>query len=469
MVTDERAHTARWRSVVARGRRSVVASGRRSASTDRTGGTTRPRRFARVGRVVPVAVVQVLGTIVASHGAGAPRWRSVGGPDGGSGVGGLTGGPFAADPLVLTPLAVVLLVLGVVVLPFRFRAPVVVLGITLATTVGFGFVVSPRGPFVAALTMALVNAVFRGRRREALVAAAVAFLVLPWTDLVTGRTSALPWAAMTLALAWATATIAVAELARIRIERAAEARRARADAEVRRAGEERVRIARELHDSVAHNMSLINLQAGVALHLGTDLPDQTRTSLTNIRDSSREALVELRTILGVLRSVDAEQPPGRTPTPGLDRVPELVERARAAGLHVALEVRGPVTDLTGVVDRNGFRIVQESLTNVMKHARGSDASVLVDVGEDTVDITVTDHPRSRDETADAAGAAGAGSDPRGGGPVGIGATGNGLIGMRERATAVGGSFAAGPLAAGGWQVRARLPREDATRTGGRAP
>jgi signal transduction histidine kinase len=412
--------------------------------------------------VVPVAVVQILGTLAASHGTGIGAGAVRGAGDGvGRGAVGPGGGPFAADPLTLTPLAIGLLVAGVVALPFRYRAPVAVLAVTLATTIGYAFVVSPRGPFVAALTMALVNAVFRGRRREALVAAAVAFVVLPWTDLLTGRTSMLPWGAMTLALAWATATIAVAELARVRVERAAEVRRSRAEAEVRQAGEERIRIARELHDSVAHAMSLITLQAGVALHLGADLPEPTRSSLTNIRDASREALVELRTILGVLRSVDADPSVPRAPTPGLDRLPELAERARAAGLDVSLavdvdgDVDGPGAGLASVVDRNAFRIVQESITNVMKHARGNSAAVVVEVGEDTVDITVTDRPGP--------------GEPDAPGVVGIGATGNGLIGMRERATAVGGSFSAGPLAEGGWQVRARLPRVDAARTGGTTP
>ncbi|WFR68301.1 histidine kinase [Curtobacterium flaccumfaciens] len=255
---------------------------------------------------------------------------------------------------------------------------------TLATTIGYALVVSPRGPFVAALTMALANAWLRGHRSWVAVSAGLAVAVLPTADTVLGRSSVLDLSAVLLCVAWVTVTIAVSELVRVRLERVAERRRQRAEAERRRAGDERVRIARELHDSVAHSMSLINLQAGVALHLGADLPDQTRESLANIRDSSRDALVELRTILGVLRSVDGEPgAPGdagggtdgvgsaRHPTAGLDRVPDLVERARAAGVDVDVAVEGDPSTVRGVTDRNAFRIVQESVTNVMKHAPGT--------------------------------------------------------------------------------------------------
>ncbi|WIB11977.1 histidine kinase dimerization/phosphoacceptor domain-containing protein [Curtobacterium sp. MCPF17_052] len=215
-------------------------------------------RFARVGRVLPVALVQIVGTLVAT------RWAAGVGP---GAVGG--GGPpwtqrlgDGVDPVFLGPLAWVLLVGGTVVLPFRWRWPVVVLALTLGTTIGYALVVSPRGPFVAALTMALANAWFRGHRVPTYAAAAVATVVLPSADTLTGRAPFPTVTTMTLCLAWLTVTIAVTELVRVRVARAADARRARLAAEQQRAGAERVRIARELHDSVAHSMSLINLQAG---------------------------------------------------------------------------------------------------------------------------------------------------------------------------------------------------------------
>jgi signal transduction histidine kinase len=434
-------------------------------------------RFARVGRVLPVALVQIVGTLVAT------RWAAGVGP---GAVGG--GGPpwtqrlgDGVDPVFLGPLAWVLLVGGIVVLPFRWRWPVVVLALTLGTTIGYALVVSPRGPFVAALTMALANAWFRGHRVPTYAAAAVATVVLPSADTLTGRAPFPTVTTMTLCLAWLTVTIAVTELVRVRVARAADARRARLAAEQQRAGAERVRIARELHDSVAHSMSLINLQAGVALHLGAELPEQTRESLLNIRDSSKQALVELRTILGVLRAVDA--PSGtsdRAPVAGLDRVPDLVVRARAAGVDVALHLEGPVDAVADVVSRNAFRIVQESVTNVMKHAADHRATVVVDVGAEVVDITVTDVPSSVSTVAGAprsdethhgrrpssglARAAGPDSDAeRLGRSIGR-SQGNGLVGMRERAAAVGGTLAVGPTPDDGWSVRARLPIGEPART-----
>lgn len=392
-------------------------------------------RFARVGRVVPVALLQLIGTVVASRWSGGGR----------AGPPWLTHGVATpVEPVALGPLALALLVAGVVALPFRWWRPRGVLWFVLAATLGFAAVVSPRGPFVAALTMALANAWFRGRRVEVVVAAVLAVLWLPSADVVLGRSPAFDPAVVLLALAWAVVTIVVTELVRVRVERAAERRRARADAERRRAGEERVRIARELHDSVAHSMSLINLQSGVALHLGADLPEPTRQALGNIRDTSREALVELRTILGVLRSVDGQPGSERNPTPGLDRLPDLVERARAAGIAVDADVTGEPSSLDGAVDRSAFRIVQEAITNVMKHAPANRAAITVVIGDETVAVAVTDH--SLDTDAHGASRTTPISD-----------SGNGLIGMRERATAVGGTFRAGPRPGGGWVVEARLP------------
>jgi signal transduction histidine kinase len=405
------------------------------------------RRFARIGRVLPVAFLQIIGTLVASRlGAGAVDPGSAGGPPWarhafGAGVG--------AGVVHLGPVAIALLVAGVVVLPWRWRWPRGVLLVTLATTVGYALVVSPRGPFVAALTMALANAWLRGHRGWVTGAAVLSVLVLPTADTVLGRSSVIDLSAVLLCVAWLTVTIAVSELVRVRLERVAERRRQRVDAERRRAADERVRIARELHDSVAHSMSLINLQAGVALHLGADLPDQTRESLVNIRDSSRDALVELRTILGVLRAVDAptgaEASAGseRNPTPGLERLPALVERARAAGVDVRASIDGDPATLGGVTDRNAFRIVQESVTNVMKHAPGHHADISVTIGTDVVDLLVEDRPIGGRLTSTASAT--------------LGPSGNGIIGMRERANAVGGALRAGPTTEGGWRVTARLP------------
>ncbi|WP_141693481.1 histidine kinase dimerization/phosphoacceptor domain-containing protein, partial [Curtobacterium sp. UCD-KPL2560] len=255
-------------------------------------------RFGRIGRVLPIAVVQIAGTLLASGVAGGPS-----GPGPGARPHWVIGGP-PSPPVDVVPLAVVLLVAGVVALPWRWSFPRTVLVVTLCTTVGYAVLVPARGPFVAALTMAMANAWFRGHRSAVLVSAAVAVALLPTADDLVGRSSGADLDGVFLALAWVTVTIVVSELARDRTERVAERRRARVAAEQQRARDERVQIARELHDSVAHSMSLINLQAGVALHLGAGLPEATKESLTSIKDTSRDALVELRAILGVLRSAD---------------------------------------------------------------------------------------------------------------------------------------------------------------------
>lgn len=429
--------------------------------------------------MLPVAVVQVVGTLVAAH------WGATGtdgpvhpGPPWTTGV--------ASAPVEVTPLGLAMLVAAVVVLPARWRFPVPVLGVAAVTTLGYALVVAPRGPFVAALTMAAVNAWLRGHRRSAAAVVVAAGVVLPWADVVTGRAVVVPWTGIGLAVAWVAVTLSVSELARLRILRAAEARRAEAAERRRRAEDERVRIARELHDSVAHNMSLINLQAGVALHLGDDLPAPTRAALTSIRDASHEALVELRAVLGVLRRVDDAAPgtPDRSPVPGLDRLDDLVVRARAAGLDIDRTVDGPLASLGRIVDRTAFRIVQESITNVMKHAPRHHVDVVVVVGPDIVDLTVQDgarRPASADDGRRAAQTSS--SDPvdadaavDGSAPVdgstsidadgpdrargGLGPSGNGIIGMHERVAAVGGVLEAGPLAGGGWRVHARLPVTD---------
>lgn len=396
----------------------------------------RRRRFARYGRIVPIAVVQLFGTVAASGTFGARPGH--GGPPFHSPV-----SLAAVHPGALSAFAIVLLLGSIAVLPWRWRWPVSVLATVAACTIAFAFVAPARGPYVAALTMALTNAVLLGHRVPALVGAAVSFLVLPWADFLTGRTPVLPWTAMTLTAAWLIATLAIAELARVRIARSADARAARAAEARRRADDERVRIARELHDSVAHNMSLINLQSGVALHLGRELPEQTRAALTAIHDASATALAELRAILGVLRSPDGTNPATRAPGPSLRQLPDLVDRARAAGLDVSLTISGTVERVGGITDASTYRIAQEAVTNVMKHAPRHRVTITVSVGTDIVDITVSDEPG-----ADSAERRRAAS---------IGSSGNGIIGMRERAAAVGGTLSAGPTPSGGWTVRARLP------------
>jgi signal transduction histidine kinase len=201
----------------------------------------------------------------------------------------------------------------------------------------------------------------------------------------------------------------------------------------RRLGEERLRIAREVHDVVAHAMVAINVQAGVAAHRLDQDPEQARTALRAIKDTSGEALTDLRATLGVLRGEDAEAPLG--PTAGLGDLDELAAGLRAAGVEVELEVSG-VADLPGAVQAAGYRIVQEALTNALRHAGAR--HVRVRVGRDGGALRV--------EVAD-----------DGGGAPSNGGGGSGLPGMRERAAALGGTLEAGPVPGGGWRVLAELP------------
>ncbi|WP_128434173.1 sensor histidine kinase [Streptomyces cyaneus] len=213
-------------------------------------------------------------------------------------------------------------------------------------------------------------------------------------------------------------------------QRALEAERTREEAALRRAGEERLRIARELHDSLTHSISIVKLQAGVAVHLARKRGEEVPPALLAIQEASGEAMRELRATLEVLRT---DEPTG---TPAL-----LVERARAAGLAVELTVTGEERPLAATVDRAMYRIVQEALTNAARHAGPAKVSVQLDYGEGELTIGVED-----DGTAD---------------PSSPPTPGTGLTGMRERVTALGGTLDAAPREEGGFAVRARLPLEEA--------
>ncbi|MFI5550614.1 sensor histidine kinase [Streptomyces sp. NPDC051738] len=213
-------------------------------------------------------------------------------------------------------------------------------------------------------------------------------------------------------------------------QRAQEAERTREEAALRRAGEERLRIARELHDSLTHSISIVKLQAGVAVHLARKRGEEIPPALLAIQEASGEAMRELRATLEVLRT---DEPTG---TPAL-----LVERARAAGLAVELTVTGEERPLAATVDRATYRIVQEALTNAARHAGPAKVAVQLTYGEGDLMIRVED-----DGTAD---------------PSSPPTPGIGLTGMRERVTALGGTLDAGPRAEGGFAVRARLPLGEA--------
>ena len=225
---------------------------------------------------------------------------------------------------------------------------------------------------------------------------------------------------------------------------------ARAEQEARRRiDDERLRIARDLHDVVAHTMATINVQASAAAQLLTDRPEAAAEALQTIRAASKDGLRELRTILNVLRRADEAEP--TQPAPGLAQLGPLIDRAGLAGLPATLTVTGPPRPLPVAVELAAYRIVQESLTNTIRHAGQATATVTLAYRDTDLLIEVTDTGRGP-----ALGAARE-ADPaeRGAG------SGHGLAGMRERAASVGGAIEAGPRAAGGFRVAARLPVPEA--------
>ena len=313
--------------------------------------------------------------------------------------------------------AVGLLVVGPLSLLALRRAAWVSLAVSLGAAATWFALGYPGGPVPAAFVAAVLASTWHGHRRAAWVAVATGVVAL-WVAWAFGAHAL---GAALGGTAWLVVLVTVAEVARGRREAAAEVRRTRAS-------EERLAIARELHDVLAHSVSLISVHAGVALHLLDTDPASARTSLETIRDASRDTLAELRSTVGTLRS-DA---PLR-PAPGLDALPSLVAGVESTGLVVRSTLSGCPRDLPAAVDLALYRIVQEALTNVTRHAGATRAVVDVAFSPDDVTVTVTD-------------------DGRGGAAV----PGNGLTGMQERAAALGGTLTAGPLERG-FEVRGVLP------------
>ena len=243
--------------------------------------------------------------------------------------------------------------------------------------------------------------------------------------------------------------------------------------------EERLRIARELHDVVAHSMSVIAVQAGFGEYVIDTNPRGAREALTAIQATSRDALEEMRRMLGVLRQQDATSagmaPAPLAPEPGIDGLGRLIERTSCTGVRVSLERMGTPYELPASVGLSAYRIVQEALTNVVKHAGGEARCVVcVRYENEFIGISVTDDGRRSLTSAAIPGATVAGATVTGStitatGGTAMGGAGHGIVGMRERASLCGGELTAGPLPEGGFQVTATLPlRVPAAASGGRA-
>jgi signal transduction histidine kinase len=346
------------------------------------------------------------------------------------------------DPSIrLTVLGIALLAAQVVPLVWRRRAPLAVAVVVIGAAVAYGVAELPDPAIMFAPALALYSvAAYRPQPISLVVAvggaaAGIVALVLSAdadvadvaVNYVVGITS---WAV------GLTVRNQREHTARVEAQREADARRAATD--------ERIRIARELHDVVAHHLSVIVVQAEAAQEVLAARPERAGKAMATVADTARSALGELRRVLGVLRSEGGVGDGGRAPQPDLDAVDDLVASVREAGLTVAVRTEGEPRAVGGVVGVAAYRVVQEALTNVLRHAAARRAEVALDYGPDALVVIVSDDGRGCPSASDQDWSAG-----------------HGLAGMRERVTILGGSLDAGPRAEGGFTVRARLPLEPA--------
>ncbi|MGW7453083.1 sensor histidine kinase [Streptomyces sp. NPDC054787] len=330
-----------------------------------------------------------------------------------------------------------LLVVGGLALAAGRRAPVAVLAVTGLCAVGYqaaGFDVA-----AVAFLFAVYAAMRAGHRLVTVVTSIAVLASLPLAALASGLRDtgeAFAQARGALQIAWLIAAGAAGEALRQAEQRADEAERTREETARRRADEERLHIARELHDSLTHQISVIKVQSEVAVHVARKRGEPVSEALLAIREAGREASRELRATLEALRDDD------KSPPCGLDHVPDLVERAGRSGLRATLTIEGQHHDVPAAVGRTVYRVVQESLTNIARHADAATVSVRIDYRADVLAIRIDDDGKATPDTA---------PEP-----------GIGLLGMRERVTALGGHLRAAPRGEGGFTVRAELPLERAS-------
>lgn len=280
----------------------------------------------------------------------------------------------------------------------------------------------PYGPIMFIFSVAMYS-VGRYTQLRPAVTATVATLPILASHLLVNPASASGAYGLIPVTGFAVVPLAIGVIVRVNRE---SVHRARAEMIRERVSDERLRMAQEVHDVVGHGLAAIKMQADIALHVLAKKPEQAEIALRAISETSTEALDELRATLTVVR--------GRAPTPGLGLVPDLADRMHHAGVEVQLDVVGTQRALPAAVDLAGYRIVQESLTNVLKHGPVKRATVTVSYEDDAVRLTV--------------------SNPTGDVVAG---EGFGIPGMRERVTALGGQFGAGPTGDGRFEVRAEFP------------
>ncbi|HKU35755.1 MAG TPA: histidine kinase [Paenarthrobacter sp.] len=365
-----------------------------------------PRRFNGPPTsfiVITVAVIQVVGTLFSA-------------------------GHQEARPL--DPFAIILLLLGPAGLAFRKRSPGLMLPLALVATglyLSWGYA---WGPIVLSLALSIVLTAAAGLRWQAWLGAGLAAAAVVAGAAMAGD-DGWPFRA-SAGVAWAAILVLLGQGVRRRSERFAEYRRRREAAAKAERDEYRLTLARDIHDVVAHSLSMINVQASVALHLGSEDPDKLRPALEAIKQASKESLTEVRQLLGVLRE---DVPFSPAAAPDLDRVPELVRNAELGGLQVRLEDQTDHSRIPPRQQEAACRIIQEALTNVGRHSGAQTAVVRLFLRNgDVLTVQIDD---------DGAG-------------MGLSVPGNGLTGMRERAVALGGTVTLNELTPG-LRVHALLP------------
>ena len=338
---------------------------------------------------------------------------------------------YQPDRLPVDELGYVLIAgmaLGLIV---RRVAPLTALAITTAATALFFGLGYPAGPVFFAIGFLMVEVALWLPTRTSLLACSVAVVTVIGSELIGRLGDGRSLSGIAPYLGWLLVPWAIGAVKRAWQDTR---RQQRSEHAQQRRYEERLAVVREVHDVVGHGLAVINLQAGVALHVLDRRPEQAEIALSAIKQASKDSLDELRATLAVFRNADGE-PPLR-PMPGLRDLPDLVATVRVGGMTADLTVAGEARGVPSTVDLAAYRIVQESLTNVVRHARASHVDVTVKYQNDAITVRVVDN---------------------GIGPMPGPDAGQGVIGMRERATSLGGWLEAGPGDGGGFVVHARLP------------
>jgi MYXO-CTERM domain-containing protein len=336
-----------------------------------------------------------------------------------------------------------LLLAAAAVLVLRRRWPTVVMGTTIVCGLAYTALGNPGAFYAVAIGIGIYTVASTGHRLMAAAGVAGAFGLFLVADLVLETGHILTGGGALWFLGWLTVALLLGEVSRSRSayitavqDRAVEAERSRHEQVLRRAGEERIQIAREIHDVLAHSISIINVQAGAALHhLDTD-PDQARDALLTVRQTGKQVLRELRSSLGVLRDPNGQIEAPRAPSPGIADIHQLVSATQEAGLSVKLEHNSGSGTVPADVELAAYRIVQEGLTNVTRHAYATAVTVTIDHRPAELIVRIDDN---------------------GNGSPADNALGHGITGMKERVAALGGHLHAGPKPEGGFRVEGRIP------------